>query len=270
MKRHARLSAIPAVIALCVVVGTTTASATAGPWTGTFAGFSSATWAAQWGLATEKSWGFEHMATPADPTAPTSPVLDVRYGKGSSAQSCTDCPTTGGGEFYTLFRQLGRADLINATSLSLKYFLRFPTDYDFGRGGKLPGLFGGEIGQESGGTHGNGWSTRYMWRAHKTPGDGEVYFYSPTGSGFGKDLGLGKWKFAADGRWHSIEQRVDRKAQTITVWYDAKLVLRTTVTGISKIPFSGVFFSTFFGGHESRWGPRRTVHSYFSTFTVTT
>jgi hypothetical protein len=29
----------------------------------------------------------------ADPTAPSSPVLDVRYGKGSAAQSCTDCAT---------------------------------------------------------------------------------------------------------------------------------------------------------------------------------
>jgi hypothetical protein len=27
-------------------------------------------------------------------------TLDVKYGKGSSAPSCTNCPTSGGGHFY--------------------------------------------------------------------------------------------------------------------------------------------------------------------------
>ncbi|MFB9565359.1 polysaccharide lyase [Saccharopolyspora hordei] len=39
-----------------------------------------------------------------------------------------------------------------------------PTDRDFGRGGKLPGLYGGPPGQASGGEHGQAWSTRCMWR----------------------------------------------------------------------------------------------------------
>src|SRR5262249_27928937 len=162
----------------------------------------------------------------------------------------------------------GRTDLADVPSLTLKYRLKFPTGFDWGRGGKLPGLFGGEIGQESGGNHGNGWAARDMGGGQRTPRAGAGDFYSPARSGLATDLGLSRWKFAADGRWHSIEQRVDRTAQTITVWYDNKQVFTTKVTGISAIPFSGVFFSTFFGGHESRWGPRRTVHAFFSTFSV--
>jgi hypothetical protein len=105
-----------------------------------------------------------------------------------------------------------------------------------------------------------------MWR--KT--SGEVYFYSPTGDGFGKDLGLGRWKFAADNKWHTLEQQVDRKAQTITVWYDGRKVYSTKVSGISGIAFSGVFFSTFFGGHERSWGPKKTVRASFAGFSVST
>ncbi len=270
MSGRLRLLGVAALSMLCVLAAAPAAVAGPAPWSGTFAGFPSATWGSQWGLADEGAWGFEHMTTVADRAAPSSPVLDVRYGKGSSARSCTDCPTTGGGEYYTLFRQLGRTDLVNAPRLVLRYHLKFPTSFDWGRGAKLPGLFGGEIGEASGGTHGNAWSTRYMWRNKQTPSDGEVYFYSPTDTGFGKDLGLGKWHFAADGKWHAIEQQVDRAAQKITVWYDGRQVFTTKVTGISNIPFSGIFFSTFYGGHESRWGPRRTTHAFFSTFSVGT
>jgi hypothetical protein len=40
--------------------------------------------------------------------------------------------------------------------------------------------------------------------------------------------------------------------------------------GISGIPFKGVFFSTFFGVHETSWGPKKEVHAYFSNFKVST
>jgi Polysaccharide lyase 14 len=282
-----RILALP-VLAGCLVATAATASAasrgatgaTAGPagiapmasaagWTGTFDGFPAVDWQSRWGMTAQESWGFDDMTAVADPAAPGGgAVLRVTYGAGSSARSCTDCPTAGGGEFYTLFQQVGHADWTTAASLDLRYYVKFPTGYDWGRAGKLPGLFGGDIAQESGGTHGNGFSARYMWRGHNSPSDGEVYFYSPAGSGYGQDLGLGRWKFAADGKWHAIEQQVDRSKQTITVWYDGRKVYSTKVSGISKIPFSGVFFSTFFGGHERRWGPRKQVDSYFADFSV--
>jgi hypothetical protein len=265
------LGAVLAGPALAAGAGSTPQAAPKAPgWTGTFDGFPSASWAASWGETSELAWGLGgDLTAVADPGSPAGAVLDARYGAGSSARSCTKCPATGGGEFYTSFAALGHPEWTTGTVLDLKYALRFPTGFDFGRGGKLPGLYGGQIGQESGGTHGHGWSTRYMWRGHTNPG-GEVYFYSPTGSGYGKDLGLGKWHFSADSRWHTIEQLVDRTAQRLTIWYDGRQVYSTKVSGISTIPYSGVFFSTFFGGHDTSWGPKRTVHAQFAAFSVST
>jgi Polysaccharide lyase 14 len=268
-----RTALVVAGAVITMIVGTVSATAASRPpaaarWVGTFDGFPGTSWATAWGQAAEKAWGLGgDLTAQTDASSPGGAILDARYGAHSSAHSCTNCPATGGGEFYTQFAALGHPEWATAAALDLKYFLRFPTGFDFGKGGKLPGLYGGKIGEESGGVHGNGFSTRYMWRA---PRKGEVYFYSPAGSGFGKDLGLGRWTYAADGRWHSIEQLVDRAGQRITVWYDGRQVFSTKVSGIATIPFSGVFFSTFFGGHDQAWGPKKTVHAAFADFSVTT
>jgi hypothetical protein len=77
----------------------------------------------------------------ADPAAPSGdPVLRVFYGKGSSANSCTGCPEPGGGQFYTSLASLGQPDVAAASVLYLSYYVKFPVGFDFGRGGKLPGL----------------------------------------------------------------------------------------------------------------------------------
>jgi hypothetical protein len=134
--------------------------------------------------------------------------------------------------------------------------------------GKLPGLYGGNPGEASGGNHGQAWSPRFMFR---NDSKGEVYVYTPAGDGYGKDIGLGSWNFSPDGNTHSIQQSVNRSTGLITVWYDGKQVLSSkSAPGISGIPFKGVFFSTFFGGHETSWGPKKEVHAYFSNFKVST
>jgi len=257
-----------AVVSLSVALVLPAGSTPAG-WAGSFDGFPAQSWIDQWGEVPEESWGFRDLAAATDAASPAGTVLQVTYGKGSSAQSCTNCPNAGGGQFFTDFAEIGRADWKASQILDLKYYVKFPAGFDFGSGGKLPGLYGGKIGEQSGGKHGDGWSTRYMWRS-RAKTDGEVYFYSPQASGYGEDLGLGKWRFAADGMWHSLEQLVNRKSQTITVWYDGRKVLSTRVRGVSTITFSGVFFSTFFGGHETRWGPKKTVRAYFAGFSVAT
>ncbi|EQD81887.1 hypothetical protein A8924_2375 [Saccharopolyspora erythraea NRRL 2338] len=197
--------------------------------------------------------------------------LDVFYGKGSSPPSCDNCPSEGGGQFYTDFRSIGRDDLADARTLHLSYRVRFPSDWDFGaKGGKLPGLYGGPPGHSSGGEHGDAWSTRYMWRVRGGESQATVYVYDPSqGGGYGEDVGLGAWSWQADGGWHTVEQAVDRDSGTITVFYDDREVMREQgIHQISGIPFSGIFFSTFFGGHDTSWGPGRDVHAQFRDFRV--
>jgi hypothetical protein len=255
----------------------------AASWTGQFTGYGEASWQHAWGYIAQGSYGQSQLTEVTDPSAPgNGSVLRVKYGEGSSANSCHNCPNPGGGQFYTDFAQLGRADLAAAEVLYLRYYVKFPQGFDFGRGGKLPGLYGGPIGQESGGHHGQAFSTRYMWRDHPVSGSlndcsglvacSEVYIYSPQiGSGYGTNVG-GTWNWQADGRWHMIEQEVNRATGSLTVWYDGTRVLSAPAAlgGISALPFSGVFFSTFFGGHDTSWGPAKQVYAYFADFTVST
>jgi len=252
-------------------------------WTGQFTGFGNQSWQNAWGYVSQGSYGQAQLTELTDQSAPgNGSVLRVKYGQGSSANSCSDCPSPGGGQFYTSFIQLGRSDLANADVLYLRYYVKFQNGFDFSRGGKLPGLYGGQVGQESGGHHGQAFSTRYMWRNHPVSGSlndcsaavpcSEVYTYSPlSSSGYGGNVG-GAWNWQADGRWHMIEQEVDRATGSLTVWYDGVRVLTApgAVGGISGIPFSGVFFSTFFGGHDPSWGPSKDEYAYFADFAVST
>jgi hypothetical protein len=240
---------------------TGTATAAPAPWSGTFSSFPSSSWRDAWGIDGSGEFGFGNMKA-------SGSTLDVKYGKGSSAPSCTNCPTSGGGQFYQNLGKNGHTDLTKATTLYLKYDVRFPSGFDFGLGGKLPGLYGGNPGEASGGNHGQAWSTRFMFR---NGSKGEVYVYTPSGDGYGKDIGLGSWNFSPDGSTHTIQQSVNRSTGQITVWYDGKQVLSSkSAPGISGIPFKGVFFSTFFGGHDTSWGPKKEVHSYFSNFAIST
>ncbi|MDH6125422.1 polysaccharide lyase [Kitasatospora sp. GP82] len=251
------------------------AAASRPAWNGQFTGFGTSSWRTAWGLASSGSWGSSQLRAVTASDAPgDGSALQVTYGAGSSAGSCTDCPNPGGGQFYTDLKALGLTALAKSATLDLKYYAKFPSGQDWGKAGKLPGLYGGTIGDESGGNHGNGWSTRYMWRGDRTaPDNGEVYLYTPTNSGptgYGVDLGLGTWKWAPDGNWHSIEQSVNRTTGDITVRYDGRQVFaaRKAVPGIGSIPFGGVFFSTFYGGHDTSWGPKSTQHAYFADFSL--
>ncbi|HTV73879.1 MAG TPA: hypothetical protein VME66_09265 [Candidatus Acidoferrales bacterium] len=162
-----------------------------------------------------------------------------------------------------------RPDLADATVLHFRYYLKFPVGHPWGMGGKLPGLFGGTEGGESGfNSTGSSFSTRYMWRTSSAVG--EVYEYSKCSTE--KDL-VGNWDFQADGKWHYIEQAVDRSGLgTVTVWYDGTQVLSASLgrASISTQPFGGIFFSTFYGGHASDWGPSSNTDAEFADFELST
>lgn len=240
-------------------------------WKGNFDGFPASSWEQAWGKTKSGTWGFENLHAVNDAQSPYGQVLEVTYGAGSSANSCKKCPSTGGGQFYTDLSQIGLNNLQSSPSLDLKYYIKFPANFDWGRAGKLPGLYGGPVSCESGKKHCGGWSTRYMWRNRKgVPNKGELYWYDPTAKGYGEDLGLGNWNFAADDKWHTIEQLVNRQTGTTTIWYDGQQVLQADTPNIANIPFSGIFFSTFFGGHDTSWGPKTTVSARFAAFTLST
>ncbi|MGV0024793.1 polysaccharide lyase [Phormidesmis priestleyi] len=237
-------------------------------WSGTF---DQSNWMQQWKVQNQASWGWQNFAIVPDATRRFSKVLRVSYPRGSaSPESARNSRSAiGGGQF------LASLGIQPADKLRLSYFVRFSENFDFVKGGKLPGLFGGVAnsgGKTPDGT--DGFSTRYMWRRG---GAGEVYAYLPTSKDYGTSLGRGAWNFRP-GVWYRLEQEVTlnrpgKKDGRVRVWINgnrvfeqAGIVFRSTPT----LKINGVFFSTFFGGSDQSWATPRSVYADFANFSVTT
>ena len=109
---------------------------------------------------------FPNNPAPGSTEAPsTGPVLQVTYPQGTFSSS------TGGAQLYSLWNT---SDGSQFHSMLLTYEVAFDSNFQFVKGGKLPGLRGGpEPDGCSGGSAANGsncFSTRLMWRKQ---GEGE-------------------------------------------------------------------------------------------------
>ncbi|KAG8771857.1 hypothetical protein FRC12_003367, partial [Ceratobasidium sp. 428] len=146
--------------------------------------------------------------------------IEVFFSKGSYAFM----GTPGGISFYAY----GPSDLTHANELTFGYSIYFEAGFDFVRGGKLPGLYGGDTDDNafgcSEGRYDLGcFSTRFMWRAD---GAGELYTYLPKlpanealcskasipghttcGEDYGTSFGRGSFYFKA-GQWNTVAQRI--------------------------------------------------------------
>lgn len=197
--------------------------------------------------------------------------LRVRYPADSASQLASAGSGTehGGAQLY-LARRDGPVD-----EAYLRYYVRFPKGFDFVKGGKLPGLYGGRMNNGRKIPDGtNGFSTRYMWR---TGGAGEVYAYLPTSVAHGTSLGRGDWTWPT-GTWTAVEQHVrlntpGRPDGKVQVWLNGTpafeqdgLTFRTTAT----LQIEGLFFSTFFGGGDASWATPRNQYADFAGFELTT
>ena len=213
------------------------------------------------------SFGLDRAELLPDAGAPGGTVLRVNYPKGSASPTASrdDNAPQGGTQAYLL---LGRP----ADALTLRYEVRFQPGFEFVKGGKLPGLFGGTAG--SGGEHReNGFSTRFMWRAG---GAGEVYAYLPELAGYGDSLGRGSWTFST-GEWNEIAQRVELNSPgkadgTVAVTLNGSEVFRQSGLIYRSAPdlhIDGVFFSTFFGGEDSTWASPADQYADFAGFALT-
>jgi hypothetical protein len=197
-------------------------------------------------------------------------ALEVAYPAGSWSPGPTRKAglPLGGAEFRIPLR--GGVDVAH-----LRYYVRFPIGFDFVRGGKLPGLYGG-----SGATGGHvpdgytGFTTRYMWAPD---GYGSVYAYLPSSIKWGTPLGARAWRFTP-GKWHAIEQKIllnDPESENgeVSVWLDGKLVVHHSglvFRKTSELKIDGVLFSTFFGGDDASWAPSKDQTLQFSDFVVAT
>ncbi|HEY8430721.1 MAG TPA: hypothetical protein VIL20_20220 [Sandaracinaceae bacterium] len=163
----------------------------------------------------------------------------------------------------------------------VRYFVRFDPDFDFRRGGKLPGLVGGEAntgGRRPDGT--DGWSARIMWRPN---GRIVQYVYhpdQPTDDGEDFPWDAQCQRYFEPGRWHCVETYVQMNTVTpsgglhdgvVRSWLDGELALdRTDVRfrDVEDLAIDALYFSTFFGGGDASWAPLTDQHATFDGFVV--
>jgi hypothetical protein len=152
----------------------------------------------------------------------------------------------------------------------IRYRIRFSENFDWSKGGKLPGLSGVAPGVSptypaGGGNPGDkGWSGRLMWGAN---GSMDAYMYYPTqpyhyGQGFDWS---GK---VSDGRWHVLRQcyvmnTVGQSNGVLRAWLDGVPVLNRTnhVYRLNNtVHISHMMWSIFRGGATMDWAGQRDSH----------
>ncbi|KAI0743892.1 hypothetical protein C8Q80DRAFT_1106692 [Daedaleopsis nitida] len=228
--------------------------------------------------------GFVNDPFPDKP-APTStqnitgPVMQVKYPKGAFGSE------TSGVQLYSLWNT---SDGSAFQSMLVSYEVAFDANFDFVKGGKLPGLRGGPDPDGcSGGAAANGsncFSTRLMWRKGAV---GEVYAYIPTpnnicsnsnfrcnSDGFGTSIDRNSFAFVP-GQWNRVTLLVRLNEPTNTVNGEVLLYYNNVraldeqalqYRSTDNINIGGLYFSTFFGGGDSSWAPPADVNAYFRNF----
>lgn len=218
---------------------------------------------------------FPNNPAPGSSTNATGPVLQTTYNANTFGSEDS------GAQFYNLWNT---SDGSTFQTMIVSYEIAFDQDFDWVKGGKLPGIRGGLNSTGcSGGNASNGkdcFSTRLMWRKN---GAGEVYAYIPTTNGlcsqsgvvcnsdFGISLQRGSFGFVS-GQWSRVTLVVRlnnppnvANGNVQLYFNDLKAIDQQglQIRSASSVTANGFYFSTFFGGSDSSWATPNTVHTYY-------
>lgn len=166
----------------------------------------------------------------------------------------------------------------------LRYTVRFSKDFDWVKGGKLPGLVGGPENVSGGrpATGTNGFSARLMWRAD---GRGEAYVYHKNQrSNYGDSFSFpADFRFPTETNVH-VRIRVTmnepgKKNGKLHVWIrtgddessaESQVVERTDMEWrtVDSFGIDALYFESFHGGSDDTWAPTRACHAEFGGMSV--
>ncbi|GAA5992693.1 hypothetical protein JCM10908_006883 [Rhodotorula pacifica] len=207
-------------------------------------------------------------------------VLQMAYPKGSYSGS----DTGGVGNMQLAVYGQGKNRAI------LSYEVGFNKDFDFVKGGKLPGLYGGDTNAHcTGGKNDQScFSLRLMWRQK---GAGEIYAYMPTypkfcsdgpgtdkiychSDGFGASIHRGAFTFKS-GVWNQVTQVVvlnskpDLANGYLALYAGEELAIELTDVVFrvnTSVTATAMTFSTFFGGSSADYAATNDCWSYYRNF----
>ena len=231
--------------------------------------FVSSNWIDKWYVLEKRKQLLDNIEEIVAQSNKFNKALRVHFQKGSASPGLAKKAgfPYGGANFHANLG-ISPSDL-----LFLRYYLRFADNFDFVKGGKLPGLFGGKVhsaGRIPDGT--NGFSTRFSWTGG---GMGAVIAYLSTAPKYGRTITSADFKFIP-GNWHVIEQQVNlnefgKDNGVIRVWLDEKLILEEKnlyFRSVDSLKIEGILFSTFFGGHDASWATPKDTYIDFANFAV--
>ncbi len=175
-----------------------------------------------------------------------------------------------------------RYPITRSHSVELKYRLTFSRDFDWVKGGKLPGLCGGPESVTGGNPANgrNGFSARLMWRAD---GRGEAYVYH-----MNQPRKYGEsFPFPAEYRFPTgepvlVRMRVTmntpgRRDGQLDVWIGneesgeyRRVVRRSDLEwrASTDLAVDSLLFETFYGGGDKTWAPRRPSFALFREISI--
>ncbi|KAF7348203.1 Polysaccharide lyase family 14 protein [Mycena sanguinolenta] len=180
-----------------------------------------------------------------------------------------------------------------ATHAILSYRMMLQSDWEWVKGGKFPGIFGGEGDLSYSCTGGRQderckcFNIRPMWRSK---GLGELYTYIPLtetnrekliavpplskeNSDYGFSVGRNAFKFdIAVGKWIALAFRVKLNSigsndGELELWVDGKSVIKIdglTLRCSEQSRIKGAHFQTFFGGHQDDWASPKDQRAWFA------
>ena len=160
-------------------------------------------------------------------------------------------------------------------TLTYSYWVKFPDNFDFVLGGKLPGI--GSNNARTGGVKPNGrdgWSVRVMW--DKSGALGQYVYHVDQRINFG-DFFMWDAPPVERGKWYQIKTQVrlntaGQSNGAITTWLNGKQVLDKRDLRFQlgdDLKIERFLFSVFFGGSGAQWAPRTDQQVYLDDFVLT-
>jgi hypothetical protein len=219
-----------------------------------------------------------------DPLAKELKVLEVKYPKGIIQEQKT--------RWHLKFSP--------AESATLTYKVMFPEGFDFVRGGKLPGLYGGTA--PRGGKSiavDDGFTIRTMWRElgvlcayvyfmdmDSEKKNGENFLWTNAAD---KNVSITKymWKsmdthfkermYITPNKWHTLKTYVKMNTPgqqdgKIICWLDGEEAVNVDLRFRKDMSFGidTFAFTTFFGGSDPSWAPTKDEVVYFGDISIDT
>lgn len=204
-------------------------------------------------------------------------TLKVTYPAGSYNPSS---PHRGGFQFYA------QPKVFPAQQITFSYRVMFPSGFNWVKGGKLPGLWIGNMGANGGNHLQDGSSFRLMWRK---AGEVEAYLYVPKqpnqtfyqqpgyvyNDEYGESLWRGEFMFRTNS-WNNVTLFLQMNTPN-----NANGVIRLTINnatqeftnmlwmqGTKQQTVNGLMMHTFFGGNDASWATPVEQNVYFRNFVV--